>query len=262
MKAYLYLFAIIGVFGFCVGTGHGQLSQLTGREWKLTELNGAPVEVTRAVIEFSDDGRRFTGNTGCNRMFGGVNFRGRTIHFSGIGSTRMACRDRDTMANENKLLTALRRSTSYQISGKVLILFARSRQVAKFKWRAEEVLGRPVADNLSLEDRKWVLTAAGGTAIPRLKEEPFIVFDQSKASAGGNTGCNVFGGSYSAMGSELRITETISTMRACIEDERMQVEREFLDGLRRTDRYEIRVNKLMLYQGRNLLLTFEGRKKV
>jgi heat shock protein HslJ len=64
------------------------------------------------------------------------------------------------------------------------------------------------------------------------------------------------------MGRELRITETISTMRACIEDERMQVEREFLDGLRRTDRYEIRVNKLILYQGRNLLLTFEGRKKV
>jgi heat shock protein HslJ len=50
-------------------------------------------------------------------------------------------------------------------------------------------------------------------------------------------------------------------MRACIEDERMVTEREFLDGLRDTDRYEIKANKLYLYKGRRLLLSFDAAAK-
>jgi heat shock protein HslJ len=50
-------------------------------------------------------------------------------------------------------------------------------------------------------------------------------------------------------------------MRACIEDERMKIEREFLDGLENANRYEIQRDKLMLYQNNRLLLTFSGERK-
>jgi heat shock protein HslJ len=87
------------------------------------------------------------------------------------------------------------------------------------------------------------------------------VFDKNKGSAGGNSSCNVFGGSYTATGRTLKITEVISTMRACIEDDRMSIEREFLDGLRQANRYEIERGKLMLYRNQRLLLTFDGERK-
>jgi len=59
----------------------------------------------------------------------------------------------------------------------------------------------------------------------------------------------------------ISITEIISTMRACIEDERMDLERGFLDGLRAADRFVIQADKMSLYQRNELLLTFVGRKK-
>jgi len=50
-------------------------------------------------------------------------------------------------------------------------------------------------------------------------------------------------------------------MRACIEDERMNVEREFLGGLQNANRFEIKNAKLNLFQNDNLLLTFDAQKK-
>ena len=41
----------------------------------------------------------------------------------------------------------------------------------------------------------------------------------------------------------------------------MNIERDFLDGLRSADRYEVKGDKLMLYRRNKLLLTFTGRKK-
>ena len=50
-------------------------------------------------------------------------------------------------------------------------------------------------------------------------------------------------------------------MRACEEDGKMQLEREFLDGLRRANRFEIRHNRLQLFRGQRLLLTLRGENK-
>jgi heat shock protein HslJ len=50
-------------------------------------------------------------------------------------------------------------------------------------------------------------------------------------------------------------------MRACVEDNKMSVEREMLDGLRAARKYEIRDDRLYLYRGSELLLTFRGEDK-
>jgi len=120
---------------------------------------------------------------------------------------------------------------------------------------------KPVADQLNLEDKKWILESIANSPIPKVEEEAFISFDPVKGSAGGNTSCNVFGGNYETNGDKISITKTIATMRACIEDERMQIERQFLDALRIANRYEVRGDKLLLYHDRKLLLTFTGRDK-
>ncbi len=87
------------------------------------------------------------------------------------------------------------------------------------------------------------------------------MFDAAKRSAGGNSGCNVFGGEYTATNKTVKVTEIISTMRACIEDDKMNVEREFFDGLREANRYQIREGRLFLYRNNTILLTLRGEAK-
>src|SRR5205085_10751236 len=86
-----------------------------------------------------------------------------------------------------------------------------------------------------LDSRKWMLESISGKPISSVGKGAFIVFDPVKGSAGGDTSCNVFGGSYTTKGDKLKITETISTMRACIEDERMSIASGFLGGVRDVD---------------------------
>lgn len=259
--------AIIGItMGILLsGVAAAQRTALTGREWQLTQLNGNPAGASRAFLRIDMDGRRFSGNAGCNHMSGTADIGRNSIRFSRIITTKMACRDTPGTAAEGPFLDALGRASSYRVTGKVLSIYTGRRVVLKFKAREsarqEEDEAQPVADQFTLEDKKWVVESIEAKPIPKVEQEAFVVFDAAKQSAGGNTSCNVFGGSYTANGGSLKFTETISTMRACIEDQRMDIEREFLEGLRSTDRYEIRGDRLLLYHGNQLLLTFAGRKK-
>lgn len=250
------IFAVTGIF--CL-TATAQANRLDGEQWDLTHLNGRSIRDTKAFIEINIDNKRLTGNGGCNRIFGSVTINRNSIDFSHIGSTRMACADRATMQLENEFTRTLERATSYQTSGRMLKLFRGRRLVAQFKSDRADDNDGPRSGGL--DDKKWVLDEIKGSPISKVRETAFISFDAAKKSAGGNTSCNGFGGSYTANGSKLRIFDVIHTMRACIEDQRMDVERGMLSGLQDTNRYEIRGNRLFLYRGNDMLLTFRGERK-
>lgn len=258
MKRVLILVTIVSAFATAAVAQAGQIG---ARQWKLVLLDGMTVSNSSAAyLELNADQRRFTGNAGCNRMFGAVSVRRDRVDFSNIGTTKMACSDRRTQRLESDFVQTLENADRFERRGNSLELYVRRRLVMKFialtKHRPEDP-----ADEVRLEDKKWLLVAIKGAPVSKLGRTAFVVFDKTKGSAGGNTGCNVFGGSYSAIGRTLKLTEVISTMRACIEDERMKIEREFLDGLEKANRYEIQREKLMLYQNNRLLLTFEGEAK-
>ncbi len=139
-----------------------------------------------------------------------------------------------------------------------LNLFAENRFVLKFSAAAKTVSDGENSNTVKLEDKKWILTSIAGKPVPKTETVPFLVFDKQKSSAGGDSGCNVFGGSYKAGDDKISITEIISTQRACIEDERMNIEREFLGGLQKATRFEIKAGKLNLYEGDVPLLTFDA----
>ena len=238
-----------------------QSERIGTRQWKLVHLNGANVaNSSRAYLELNAEQTRFTGNTGCNRMFGSVTVQGRRVDFSNIGSTRMACLQPRIQQVETAFVRALENVDRFRQRGNSLELYDRNRLVMRLtaltKQPPENGDGR-----VSLEDRKWILDAIKGVPVSKIGRTAFVVFDQSKGSAGGNSSCNVFGGSYTAAGSTLKITDVISTMRACVEDNRMTIERDFLDGIRNTNRYEIARGKLMLYRNDRLLLTLNGEAK-
>jgi heat shock protein HslJ len=258
MKRLLILMTIVSAFATAA---FAQAGQIGVRQWKLVQLNGMNVSnASAAYLEFNADQTRFTGNAGCNRMFGTVSVRRDRVDFSNIGTTKMACSDRRMQRLESDFVRALENADRFDRRGNSLELYVRRRLVMKFIALTKQRPEVP-ADEMRLEDKKWMLEAIKGAPVSKLGRTAFVVFDNAKGSAGGNTGCNVFGGIYSAIGRTLKISEVISTMRACIEDERMKIEREFVDGLEKANRYEIQREKLMLYQSNRLLLTFKGEAK-
>jgi heat shock protein HslJ len=192
-------------------------------------------------------------------MFGDLSVRGRNINFSNIATTKMLCNERGVMKLEMDFTRALERVTRFVRNGNNLRFYARNRLVLKFK--GTQKTDQDDNAKIQLEDKKWVLESIKNRNLPEIEINPFINFDRQKKSAGGNTGCNVFGGSYTASGETIRIFDIISTMRACIEDERMDVERQFKNGLENANRYEIQGRKLHLYRNKVLLLTFRAENK-
>jgi heat shock protein HslJ len=259
MKLGLKLLAVIGLLSAAVFAQNNGRNDLSARRWDLTEINGKRVYSSRAFLEFEASQTRFSGNAGCNRMFGEVSVSGRNMDFGSVGTTRMFCGESGVMKLEADFTRALGRVTRFEKTGNNLSLYARNRLVLRFKGTVKSDPDDNAA--IKLENRKWVLESIKNRNLPKLETLPFINFDKAKSSAGGNTGCNVFGGNYSVTRETIAITNIISTMRACIEDERMNVEREFKNGLQNADRFEIAGRKLNLYRGRTLLLTFRAENK-
>jgi heat shock protein HslJ len=268
MKRFYFLKILIVIAIFSVGIFAQEYSG------KLVELNGQKMTNSEADIVLKWRPGSMSGNAGCNSMFGSFISKGNSIRFSGVGTTRMFCsKPPGIMKQEDAVTHALGEATRYQIRGGTLRIYAGRRQVLRFERVYDTVTGGPAipvdVNSPSLEDRKWVLDQRYSGIPVDSTGAPFINFTYTKpgspggkkGTAGGNTGCNVFGGGYSATEGKIVISEIISTMRACIEDDRMNTERTFLDGLRKANRFEIKREELSLYEGSTLLLKFYGRSK-
>ncbi len=245
---------------FTCGTSavSAQAKSLSAMRWTLTELNGKAINASGAFIEFSGDRKNASGSGGCNRFFSGVSIGRGTMGFSGIGSTRMACPA--TMETEAEFFGALRAVTRHRVSAGNLTLFSGRKAIAKFdgEARTDTTVG---ATGSALEDRKWILESIKGEAIGTTQAEPFINFNGEDQGAGGNTSCNVFGGQYTAARGAFKLSMPISTLRACIEDSSMQVERGMLDGRQNANRFAVFEDRLTLYRDDEVLLVFRGADK-
>lgn len=235
----------------------GQNQTLAETEWKLVQANGIAVTNSAAAIKFDANSTRFTGSTGCNQMFGSMTVRGRSIDFQGIGATKRACKLMAGNVAESVFLKALEETTRFsQTNGTLRLMDPRGRTILRFA-RVQAV--KPTSSRL--QDRKWVLEQIKNQETFAPPPYAFVNFDAKKKSVGGDSGCNFFGGNYYAGGSSISITKVISTMRACIEDNKMSVQGELFEGLRLARKYEIRDGRLFLYRGNESLLTFRGEEK-
>lgn len=259
MKNLLVTFAII-IFG--AGAASANAADIDGIQWTLTYANGREVSNSSAYFEVERDGRRFTGSTGCNRMFGNVDVKGQRIDFSNIGTTKMMCKLMAGNVSETAFLNALENADRFARNGNTLYVFDRNgRTVLRFKRLVKRAPVETPSTSELLDDNKWVLESIKGRQTYVPIKGVFMTFDARKNGVGGNSGCNVFGGEYSANDTRISIKDVVSTMRACVEDGKMVTERELFDGLRTANRYEIGNNRLHLYNGRTLLLTFRGEAK-
>ncbi|WFR81905.1 META domain-containing protein [Janthinobacterium rivuli] len=135
---YLAFAAAIAMAGGCAATSDRAKpnASLTNTYWKLTQLDGTPVAMApqqeREVrITLTDDGK-VTGFTGCNRVMGGYTVAGRTLRFTQLAGTRMACPP-PLMQLESAVLANLNSVTGYQLEGEKLILLKDGAPVARFE---------------------------------------------------------------------------------------------------------------------------------
>lgn len=255
------LFILLTLMTASVAPVFAQADRIGTRQWKLVAIDGAAVAAaSRAYLELNAEQNRFTGHTGCNRMFGSVNIHARRVDFSNVGMTKMACVEPRARRVETALLRALENVDRFRLRGNSLDLLSRNRVAMTFK--APTKLDPDNSEQRrGLEDRKWTLHAIKGVPVSTIGRTAFVSFDKRNRSAGGNSSCNVFGGSYTATGSSLKIVDVISTMRACEDDGRMAIEREFLDGMQMANRYQINGGQLNLFRNERLLLTLNGEAK-
>ena len=114
----------------------------------------------------------------------------------------------------------------------------------------------PVTDKQELFKTQWQLKV-----IHKNKEaayiftNAFIRFDETQKRVSGNGSCNSFGGSVTIVDNKLVFGNLFSTKMYC---EAVQgIETDFFAALGKVNRYEIKGNSLLMYQGDMLLLEFE-----
>ena len=257
--------SLFGLLIFAVSAASAQRQSLANAEWKLIEAYGQRARQTNAKLDFADDLSRFTGNGGCNRIFGQVTVTADRMRFGQIGSTKMMCKMLPGSIPETTVLRGLNATRKYSIArGELTLMDNRGRVLMKFQRSGRDDNGGNNGNGAAqrLDDQRWVLEQIGNRQTIAPIRGVFINFDSGKRSVGGNTGCNVFGGSYTANRNSISMTELISTMRACEQGGKMQIEREVLDALRRADTFEIsNDNRLRLFDNGRLLLTFRGERK-
>jgi heat shock protein HslJ len=112
---------------------------ITGKYWKLIEINGSPVAVSEDSnrephIILNEEARRVTGSSGCNTFSGSyVLSAGNRIKFMPVAATMKACLNMDV---ESALFNVFEQADNYTLSddGKFLSLNrARMAPLARFE---------------------------------------------------------------------------------------------------------------------------------
>lgn len=110
-----------------------------------------------------------------------------------------------------------------------------------------ETAGDPTSD--SLVNTSWQLTAFGpaAAALPVVPDSTVTLEFSADGMAGGNTGCNSYGGDYTAEGDTLSFGEMVSTLMACADETVMAQEQAYLAALQTANRFEVTADQLTIW---------------
>ncbi|AZA92483.1 META domain [Chryseobacterium nakagawai] len=140
MKSLYYYLSALFLTVFLVScqtqTAQKATTDITGKKWKLTELNGQPIALknpkNNPYFKLDMNGMKYEGHAGCNGLGGTFEIKQDVmrIKFNQGMSTMMACEDLDI---ENQFTKAILDADNYSVNGNTLTLNkARMAPLAKF----------------------------------------------------------------------------------------------------------------------------------
>ena len=234
--AAVLLFLLAGCSG--VTATKGPAAQIEGTAWVLDELPGQTLAVPGNVtLQFA--GGRASGSDGCNRFAGGFQADAKSLQFSQLAGTQMACPP-DVMAQASAVTGALMATRAYRAFGERLeLLGADGKTVAVYKAQATQVAGT-----------SWTVTGInnGKGAVASLVADTNVTIEfGAEARASGTAGCNRYTAGYSADKTALTFAPAAATRKMCGAPGVMEQEQAFLQALTRVatmrmegDRLELR----------------------
>jgi heat shock protein HslJ len=105
-------------------------------QWRLVELAGSPPDFMEGreppALFFDSEDENAMGYSGCNHYLSQYTLKGSTLTFGPIAATRRACTDLEN-ATETNFLTALLRTSRWEIEDGELSLFSGGNVLARFK---------------------------------------------------------------------------------------------------------------------------------
>jgi len=219
-----------------------RLIRLENTQWQLVSYGDTMVlENTDLTLEFRADGE-LGGNSGCNTFGSTYTLDGSAIRFSEIVSTRMACLDDASAAQEQAYLEALTSAASISLRGDELVMTYGPDQVLVFVRIA------------SLAGTAWQLLSLDGQEVPA--QDPITLVFAQDGQVSGSGGCNPYGGSYTTEGSALMFGEIVTTQVACLDTGVMEREGQFYAALNAAVSYELREGQLVIMYGDSQELIF------
>lgn len=116
-----------------------------------------------------------------------------------------------------------------------------------------------VTEGDPLVETSWHLTTFGptGAETPVVADSTVTLAFSADGTAGGNTGCNSYGGDYTVEGDMLSFGEMVSTLMACADETVMAQELAYLAALQSAARFEVTADNLTIwYDDGNRQLNF------
>lgn len=227
---------------------------ITGKRWKLIELNGKPVadkvNEKEPFLKLEANEKRYSASGGCNGIGGSFTLSANNrISFSQGMSTMMACAD---MSVEQGLGTVFAAADNYTIKDGILSLNkARMAPLAKFKEVKEMASDKEQALNGT-----WELHYISG---PRIafdglypNKKPTITFDTAAKKANGNSSCNNYSTTIKVNGGNLNFGAVASTKMGC----KGNGESVYFKTLETITNYDIKDNTLHLIMGDIVVMRF------
>lgn len=152
----------------------------------------------------------------CNKLFGQARLAGGRLVVDGLGGTEMGCPEK-LMRQDEQLTEFLGSKPVWRLEGDELTLTSGGQEV--------RLLDRTVADpDRPLRGPKWLLdTIIDGDTASSVPAGVLAYLKFSRIRVGGNDGCNDFGGRLSVRGSQLRVKDIVTTLKACTDDARTEV---------------------------------------
>jgi len=135
MKNAIFLSIVfMNILTISCSSGNGSADLRIHDIWVVESIDGVTYsrvegQSLHPTLEIYLSEERFSGNTGCNNMNGGVKVEGGKISFSDIVTTKMFCVDID----ETSFLTALGKTNNYKIEKMRLYLFDDDKEVLVLK---------------------------------------------------------------------------------------------------------------------------------
>jgi heat shock protein HslJ len=223
---------IFGAAELVFGDGSAADATLTGQEWTLTSLGGAPMTPDAGVTAtFGDDGS-VTGSAGCNRFSGPYTVDGEDLSIGPLLTTRMSCGPTaDDL--ERTYLGALEAAIGFAISGTDLVISTSNDVTLEFSTASGPV--EPTATPAVSETPEpsapavtpppslaaspvpsvagvagdivgsWTMSSYAGTVLPSGMLSIDITFAQDGTFTGFG-GCNDYSGQWALDGTSLSIS--------------------------------------------------------